>query len=58
MRRIKMYKCKECKSTNVELKAWIKPNEGLIAGVPELMDDEIGYCLECDEQYEIIYEDN
>jgi hypothetical protein len=53
-----MYKCKECKSTNVELKAWIKPNEGLIAGVPELMDDEIGYCLECDEQYEIIYEEN
>ena len=53
-----MYKCKECKSTNVELKAWIKPNEGLITGYSEIVDDEIGYCLDCDEQYEIIWEED
>jgi hypothetical protein len=53
-----MFKCKECKSTNVEVKAWIKPNEGLITGYSEIADDEIGYCPDCEEQCEIIYEEN
>ena len=59
-----MFKCKECKSTNIELKAWIKPseliedNEGVITGYSELIEDDEGYCLDCEEQREIIYEED
>jgi hypothetical protein len=53
-----MFKCKECKSINIELKAWINPNEGLITGYLELIEEDEGYCSDCEEQREIIWEED
>lgn len=46
------YKCKNCGGYNVQLRAWVKPNEGN-KYVDDTL-DETGYCEDCDDSCKII----
>jgi hypothetical protein len=52
---MKMYKCKECKSVDVQVKAWWNPNTSHYV---DMVEEDEGYCLDCEKQREIIYEEN
>jgi hypothetical protein len=53
------FKCKVCGSTDVEIRAWIKPNEdnfcsgsGYFSDI--INDPENGYCCDCGENQQLI----
>jgi len=58
-----MYLCEECGSTDVEVKAWVKPNDinprlyWSADVVWAILDDVQGFCFDCNKQTDIEYDD-
>ena len=55
------YLCEECGSTDVEGKAWSKPNVSEYGGysieMTAILDDVQGFCFDCNKQTDIEYDD-
>jgi len=51
------YLCEECGSTDVEVKAWIKPNAVEWIKSTAILDDVQGFCFDCNKQTDIEFYD-
>jgi len=50
------YLCEECDSTDVEVKAWVKPNERIVVESEDFELVEECWCLNCEETRGIKYD--